>query len=85
MKGRIRYILCETADKLSAFMNRHRMLLGCVSALVFSLLLAVYNVSSGPLRNLNDIGGWSNRALFIAMTAAVHALLLMLCAALSAC
>ena len=49
MKGRIRYILCETADKLNAFMNRHRMLLGCASALMFALLLAVYNVSSGPL------------------------------------
>ena len=45
--------------------------------------LALYNVSSGPLSNLNDIGGWSNRALFIVMSAFVHASMLMLCALLS--
>lgn len=31
-----------------------------------SLLLALYNVGGGPLGNLNDIGGWRNRALYIA-------------------
>jgi len=68
---------------VQAFAGRYRLLLACVPAALFAGLLALNNVSSGPLHNLNDIGGWSNRALFILMTAAVHALLLALCAGLS--
>lgn len=67
------------------FLTKHRVLLGTLTALAFAALLAVYNVSSGPLHNLNDIGGWTNRAMFIAMTAAVHAIVLIACAALSRC
>ena len=48
-----------------------------------SLLLALYNVGGGPLGNLNDIGGWRNRALYIALTAAVQ--LFVLLAALVHC
>lgn len=70
---------------LHRLMTRHRVLLGGLLALGFAGLLAVYNVSSGPLSNLNDIGGWHNRALFIAMAAAVHAGMLLLCAVLSRC
>ncbi|MFR6027374.1 MAG: hypothetical protein ACLUMK_12835 [Christensenellales bacterium] len=46
-----------------------------------SMLLALYNVGGGPLGNLNDIGGWRNRALYIALTAAVQ-LFVLLAAAL---
>ena len=46
-----------------------------------SLLLALYNVVGGPLGNLNDIGGWRNRVLYIALTAAVQ-LFVLLAAAL---
>lgn len=67
------------------WMTRHRVILGGLLALALAGLLAVYNVSSGPLHNLNDIGGWHNRALFIFMTAAVHAGLLLACALLSRC
>lgn len=68
---------------LSRFTQKHRLLLSAVLAALLSGLLALYNVSSGPLRNLNDIGGWDNRALFIAMSAAVHLSMLLLCAWLS--
>ena len=67
------------------FLTRHRVVLGVLLALGLAALLAVNNVSSGPLKNLNDIGGWSNRALFIAMTAVVHAGVLIACAVLSQC
>ena len=65
-----------------AFADRYCLPLGAVLAALLAGALALYNVSSGPLSNLNDIGGWSNRALFIAMTAAVHALVLMMQAAM---
>jgi len=65
---------------VQAFSERYRLLIACVTAALFSGLLALNNVSSGPLHNLNDIGGWTNRALFILMTAVVHAALLALCA-----
>ena len=68
-------------NALSAWLDRHALLLGALLAAGLSLLLAVYNVSSGPLSNLNDIGGWRNRALFIAMTAGAQ-LLVLLAAAL---
>lgn len=64
---------------LNRFADRHRVVLGVVLAALLSILLALHNVSAGPLRNLNDIGGWSNRALFIAMCAAVQAAVLVLC------
>lgn len=68
---------------LSRFAQKHRLLLSAVLAALLTVLLALYNVSSGPLGNLNDIGGWHNRALFIAMSAAVHLSMLLLCAWLS--
>lgn len=61
---------------------RARMIAAGAVSLAVSGLVAVWNISSGPLRNLNDIGGWDNRALFIMMTACVQTLLLMLTAAL---
>lgn len=76
---------CESVQKLDAFLTRYKHLFGAVTAAVFALVLALYNVSSGPLRNLNDIGGWSNRAMFIAMTAAVHAAVLYACVLASRC
>jgi len=78
----------SVVNRLSAlhgWMTRHRVILGGLLSLFFAALLGIYNVSSGPLKNLNDIGGWENRALFIAMTAAVHVLLLFACTMLSRC
>jgi len=66
-----------------AWMNRRRMLLSVLLAAGLAGLLALHQVSGGPLKNLNDIGGWRNRALFIGMTAAVHASMLLLCACFS--
>ena len=68
---------------LDRFAQKHRLVLSAALAALLCGGLALYNVSSGPLRNLNDIGGWDNRALFIAMSAAVHLSMLLLCAWLS--
>ena len=59
------------ARRCDAALTRFRLPLGAALALLLAALTAAFNVESGPLRNLNDIGGWSNRLLFIAMTAAV--------------
>ena len=67
-------------NALDERLGRYSLPLGELLALLLSGALAVYNVSSGPLHNLNDIGTWSSRALFIAMTACVHAAVLLLCA-----
>ena len=69
-------------EAVQAFADRHSLLLGAVLAALLAGALALYNVSSGPLSNLNDIGGWSNRALFIVMTAAAHAAVLLMQTAL---
>lgn len=70
------------ARHCDAALTRFRLPLGAALALLLAALTAALNVESGPLRNLNDIGGWSNRLLFIAMTAAVQMLLLLACALL---
>lgn len=78
MKTRVIFFARAAKD----WADRHRLLLGGALGAMLALLLALYNVSSGPLHNLNDIGGWRNRALFIAMSAAVHGAALLLCAVL---
>ena len=55
--------------------RRAMLLFGVLLSVALGGLVAVWNVSSGPLSNLNDIGSWNNRLLFIAMTAAVQVLL----------
>ena len=72
----------RAAVRLDERLTRYVRPLGIAAALLLSALFALYNVSSGPLRNLNDIGGWANRALFIGMTAGVHALALIAAALL---
>lgn len=66
---------------LGAWTDRHALLLGALLAALLSALVALYNVNVGPLSNLNDIGGWKNRVIFIAMTAGVQ-LFVLLAAAL---
>ena len=83
MLGNILFKLEQAADRLDAALTKHRIIFSALIAAVLCSALALYNVSSGPLHNLNDIGGWSNRALFIIMSAAVHGALLMGCAMLS--
>lgn len=56
--------------------DRHARALGLLLAAVLAALTAVLNVSRGPLSNLNDIGGWTNRMAFIALAAAAHAAVL---------
>ena len=68
-------------NALSAWLDRHALPLGAALAAALSMLLALYNIGGGPLGNLNDIGGWRNRALYIALTAAVQ-LFVLLAAAL---
>lgn len=72
-----RYVMRHAAKRVNGIGEKHRLVVGGAFALVLAGLLAVMNVDAGPLRNLNDIGGWSNRALFIGMTAAAHFTLMM--------
>lgn len=83
MMGKLLFHMGQAADRADRFLTKYRLVFSALLAALLAGVLAVYNVSSGPLRNLNDIGGWSNRALFIAMSAFVHASMLMLCALLS--
>lgn len=82
MMSKLMFHLGQAADRADCFLTKHRLVFSALLSALLSGVLAVYNVSSGPLHNLNDIGGWSNRALFIAMSAFVHASMLMLCALL---
>ena len=75
----MRYRVYNAMEALDRLTTRFRVILGALLALGLAGLLAIYNIESGPLRNLNDIGGWDNRALFILMCAAVHAMILLLC------
>jgi len=76
------------SEKISALLTREprraagRWLFGGALAAVLAGLVAAFNVSAGALSNLNDIGNWENRLLFIAMSAAAQALLLLLVTAL---
>lgn len=72
--------LVQAAWGLHARLARLCLPLGVLLALALSAGTAALNVSAGPLGNLNDIGGWDNRLLFILMTAAVQAGVLLLCA-----
>lgn len=63
-------------------MQKYRLLLGALFALLLAGGFALMSVYAGPIYNLNDIGTFKNRVLFILMTAAVYALLLVLAAAL---
>ncbi|MCI6376102.1 MAG: hypothetical protein MR821_12535, partial [Clostridiales bacterium] len=72
--------LSQATWSFHARLTRLRLPLGVLLALALSAGTAALNVSAGPLGNLNDIGGWNNRLLFILMTAAVQAGVLFLCA-----
>ena len=71
------FSLQRAANRVDDFLAKHRLVFSALLSVLLSGAVAVYNVSSGPLHNLNDIGGWGNRALFIAMSAMVHAAVLM--------
>lgn len=61
---------------------QNRWLFGALLACALSGLVSVFHISYGALNNLNDIGGWPPRALFILMAGVVHFLLLMMTTAL---
>ena len=56
---------------------------GLFLAAAVSTLTMAWNVSSGPLANLNDIGGWRNRLIFLSESAAAEFALLTLAALLN--
>ncbi len=77
-----RYALHRAVKAVDAAGERHGMIVGGAFALIAAGLFAVMSISAGPLYNLNDIGGWDNRVLFIAMAAAVVFTLLLAAAML---
>lgn len=76
------------SEKISALLTREprraagRWIFGGALAVVLSGLVAAFNVSAGALSNLNDIGNWENRLLFLMMSAAAQTLLLLMVTAL---
>ena len=77
METRIQGIL----GRLSAFdcLLRWRMRLwGSLLALLLPAMQFLRNISSGPLYNLNDIGGWDQRKQFLLLAMGVHAFVLLI-------
>ena len=68
----MRLIACEPKDAL------RRWLFGGALAVLLCGLVGLLNLSAGALGNLNDIGGWQNRLIFLVMAAGVQGLLLLL-------
>lgn len=61
---------------LNARLSRHALAAGLIFALPLSALTWAYNLFVGPLYNLNDIGTWRLRLLFVTLCAAAHFALL---------
>lgn len=72
----LRLIACEPKDAL------RRWLFGGALAMLLCGLVGLLNLSAGALGNLNDIGGWHNRLIFLMMAAGVQGLLLLLVTAM---
>ena len=72
----MRLIACEPKDAL------RRWLFGGALAVLLCGLVGLLNLSAGALGNLNDIGGWHNRLIFLMMAAGVQGLLLLLVTAM---
>lgn len=75
---RVRAALTKLDEQLSRF----HLLIGGAIAVLLAAGFALLSVEHGPLSNLNDIGTFRNRAIFILMTSAGFFLLLMLATAL---
>lgn len=69
-------------SQLDERLSRYRHVIGGAFALLLAAGFALLSVNHGPLYNLNDIGTFQNRALFIVMTCAGFFLLLLLTTAL---
>ena len=57
MMGKLLFHMGQAAERLDRALTRHRIVFSALLAAVLAGALALYNVSSGPLHNLNDIGG----------------------------
>ncbi len=68
---------------LDGRLARFRLLIGAALALLIAAGFALLSVCAGPLYNLNDIGSFANRAVFIVMASGCLALVLLLAAGLS--
>ena len=75
---KLRALFVSLDERLSRF----RLLIGAVMALSLAAGMALLSVSHGPLYNLNDIGGFGNRAVFIVLACAAYGLVLLMTAAL---
>lgn len=61
---------------------RLRFWIGAAAAALLAAGFALLSVNHGPLQNLNDIGGFANRAVFIVLVCGAYFLLLLLTAAI---
>ena len=75
---RVRALFVSLDERLA----RLRFALGAVLAALLAGGFALMSVAAGPIYNLNDIGGFDNRKVFIVLAAGVYLALLLLTAAL---
>ena len=68
--------MMQVGKRIAGKLSAHTRAFGIVFAVMVSALTLLWNVSSGPLGNLNDIGGWDNRLIFLCESAAAESLLL---------
>ncbi|MBR5288898.1 MAG: hypothetical protein IKU34_09985 [Clostridia bacterium] len=78
MLRRVRAFFIALDERLARF----RFVIGAVLAAALCAGFALMSVYAGPLYNLNDIGGFDPRKVFIVLAAAVYLTLLLLTAAL---
>ena len=60
-------------------LSRHAGVIGAALAVLIGAGFALRNVAGGPLYNLNDIGGWRSRFVFLLMAGAALGALELLC------
>lgn len=63
--------LSGVVRRVHARLTRMRLVLGMILAAILAAGFTAMNVSSGPLYNLNDIGGWGNRLVFLILSGGV--------------
>ena len=71
--------LSSAFTKADRRLSVYAAILGTGLALLAGAAVVIVNVSAGPLSNLNDIGGWRNRLLFLLLCGAAQVLVQLLC------
>ncbi|MCR4707959.1 MAG: hypothetical protein K5746_08430 [Clostridiales bacterium] len=68
----------EAGRRTNLWLTRYGTAFGIALSLFIGAMTVLVNVSAGPLSNLNDIGGWRNRLLFLILCGISEALIQLL-------